>query len=216
MPLDGAFIHCLKNELESAIDTHIDKIHMPSKNEFVFSLRGRGFSKKLFVSITPNSPRVCFTSEVFENPSNPPMFCMLLRKHISSGRIIGVESYGAERLICFKISSSNEMGDKITYSLMLEFIGNKTNLLLIDENNRIIDAARRSDLELSERLIQPGALYTLPESNGKTDILNGDISLAVDKVFANPTARLSDAILKSIGGLSPLLCREIAFRLMSL
>lgn len=213
MPLDGAFLCCLKKELEATIDSHIDKIHMPLKNEFVFSLRGRGFSKKLFVSISPNNPRVCFTSETFENPANPPMFCMLLRKHLSSGRIISIENNNSERLICFKIQATNEMGDKIIYSLILEFLGNKTNLILTDQTGRIIDAARRSDIESSERLIQPGAVYAMPESNGKTDILSGDLSFACDNIFKTPTAKLSDAVLNNVGGLSPLLCREIAFRL---
>ena len=213
MPLDGAFLCCLKKELEVTIDSHIDKIHMPIKNEFVFSIRGRGFSKKLFVSISPNNPRVCFTNESFENPANPPMFCMLLRKHLSSGRIIAVENTNSERLICFKIQATNEMGDRIVYLLILEFLGNKTNLILADQSGKIIDAARRSDIETSERLIQPGAVYSLPESNGKTDILIGDLSFAAQNIFKNPSSKLSDSILHCVGGLSPLLCREIAFRL---
>lgn len=211
MPLDGAFIYCLQNELKAVIDSHIDKIHIPAKNEFVLSIRGRGFSKKLFISIAPNSPRISFTDTTFENPANPPMFCMLLRKHLSSGRILDVNGEGAERLIRFKIQSTNEMGDRVTYTLMLEFIGHKTNLILLDENGKILDAARRSDIETGDRLIQPGANYTLPENSGKTDILTGDIDLATQKILTDGEKRLCDSLLNNIGGISPLICRELAF-----
>ena len=147
MPLDGSFIACLRQELKSTVDCHIDKIHIPAKNEFVFSVRGKNFNKKLFISISPGSPRVNFTDFTFENPSNPPMFCMLLRKHLASGRILNVDGYGAERIINFKIQSTNEMGDRVVNTLILEFLGQKTNLILLDETGRILDAAHRSNIE---------------------------------------------------------------------
>ncbi len=211
MPLDGSFIFCLRQELSAAIDCHIDKIHIPGRNEFVFALRGRGFSKKLFVSISPESPRISFTETTFENPANPPMFCMLLRKHLSSGRILSLEGQGTERLIKLNIQSTNEMGDKVINSLVIEFIGHKTNLILLDSESRIVDAARRSDIEAGGRLIQPGALYSLPESPNKIDILDGNLELAVERILETPDARLSDKLLQHIAGLSPLICREIAF-----
>lgn len=213
MPLDGSFIACLRRELEAATDCHIDKIHIPGKNEFVFALRGKGFAKKLFVSISPESPRISFTDTVFENPANPPMFCMLLRKHLYSGRILSVTGEGAERLIKFNIQSTNEMGDRVINSLVLEFLGHKTNLILLDGTGRIIDAARRSDIEAGDRLIQPGAMYSLPENSGKYDILTGDLSGAAKNILKHPDARLSDCILQNIAGISPLICRETAFRL---
>ena len=171
MPLDGSFIACLSKELRCTVDCHIDKIHMPAKNEFVFSLRGKNLSKKLFSSISPGSPRMNFTDVTFENPANPPMFCMLLRKHLASGRILSLDTNGAERLINLKIQSTNEMGDRVVNTLILEFLGQKTNLILLDETGRILDAARRSDIESGDRIIQPGAIYSLPENTGKTDIL---------------------------------------------
>lgn len=213
MPLDGAFLHCLSTELKTVIDCHIDKIHIPQKNEFVFALRGRGFSKKLFVSISPDSPRICFTETTFENPANPPMFCMLLRKHLASGRIIGISGHGAERLLRLDIQSTNEMGDRVVSSLVLEFLGHKTNLILLDESGRILDAARRSDLESGDRLIQPGARYSLPENTEKIDLLTGDLTSAVSRMINTPEMRLTDQLLNNIAGISPLICREIAFTL---
>ena len=213
MPLDGSFIACLRYELNAAIGCHIDKIHIPAKNEFVFSIRGKNLNKKLFISISPSCPRVSFTDTVFENPENPPMFCMLLRKHLASGRILSIEGIGAERIIIFKIQSTNEMGDRVVNSLILEFLGQKTNLILADESGRILDSARRSDIESGTRLIQPGAMYTPPENNDRIDLIMGDLKLATEKILVAGEMKLSDAILKNIAGISPLICREIAFNL---
>ena len=213
MPLDGSFIACLRNELSAAVNCHIDKIHIPAKNEFVFALRGKNFNKKLFIKVAPDCPRVSFTDAVFENPPNPPMFCMLLRKHLASGRIISVEGLGAERLIIIKVQATNEMGDRVINSLILEFLGAKTNLILVDDQGKILDSARRSDIESGARLIQPGAKYTPPENLDKTDLLTGDLNLAVGKILHIKEIKLSDAIIQNIAGISPLICREIAFNL---
>lgn len=213
MPLDGSFLACLRHELEAMVDCHIDKIHIPSKSEFVFGVRGKGFNKKLFISLSPESPRVSFTSATFENPSNPPMFCMLLRKHLSSGRIINIEGFGAERIINFKVLSTNDMGDRVTNTLVLEFFGAKTNLILLDSQGRIIDSARRSDIESSDRIIQPGAIYTPPKNTGKTDLLTGDLITAAKSILSIDHQKLCDSILKNIAGVSPLICREISYNL---
>lgn len=211
MPLDGSFIACLRHELSAAVDCHIDKIHIPAKNEFVFALRGKGFNKKLFISLSPESPRISFTETVFENPVSPPMFCMLLRKHLASGRILSVEGFGAERLIKFSVQCTNEMGDRVVNCLIIEFLGHKTNLILVDNNGRILDSARHSDIESGDRLIQPGAKYTLPENGTKTDLLLGDLTEAAKNILKFEAAKLSDAILQNIAGISPLICREITF-----
>ena len=210
MALDGALIHSLRLELCSANGCHIDKIHLPVKNEFVFALRSKGANKKLFISINPESPKVCFTDENFENPPIPPMFCMLLRKHLSGGKITSVEGIGAERIIIFKILSTNEMGDKVSYSLIVELLGHKTNLILVNENGKILDAARRSDIESLGRLIVPGALYTPPENDGRCDLISGDLLKAAEEIVKSELP-LYSAIIRRVAGVSPLLCREIAY-----
>ena len=211
MPLDGAMIHCLRAELQAAVDCHIDKIHMPGKNEFIFALRGRAGTKRLFLSLSPDCPRVSFTDTVLENPANPPMFCMLLRKHLASGRILAVEGIGAERLLLFRVQSTNELGDRVVNTLVCELTGHKTNLILLNGQGKILDAARRSDLEAGGRLIQPGILYVPPENSEKTDFLNGDLSKAAQESLQNSEKRLADGLLSHIAGISPLICREIAF-----
>lgn len=212
MPLDGAFINCLKSELSVLVNCHIDKIHLPSKNEYVFSLRGKGFSKKLYISLSPDCPRVSFTNQSFENPAAPPMFCMFIRKHICGGKITNVETMGAERIIIFTVSATNEMGDKVNYRLILEFLGSKTNLILCTQEGKILDSARRSDIETSSRLILPGAFYSAPEKDSRLDFLTDNPETAVENIIKS-NLPLSEALLKNIGGISPLICREISFLL---
>lgn len=211
MPLDGGFIHCLAAELQTAVDTHIEKVHIPSKNEFLFSLKGRGVHYKLFISVSPERPRVNFTTQVFENPETPPMFCMLLRKYLCGGRITAVKTQGCERLLIFEVQTTSELGDRVTVSVMVELMGHTANLVLVNEQGKIVDCARRSDFEKTGRLLQPGALYSFPEQNSKTDFLNGDIAAVTAKITQDD-APLHQAILKEIAGLSPLLCREVACR----
>lgn len=209
MPLDGAFLNCLRNELSLAVDCHIDKIHMPDKNEFVFSLRGKGKNFNLYISINPEAPRLSFTEQSFDNPASPPMLCMLLRKHLCSGRVVSVTGFGSERIVIFNIISTNEMGDRVQYSLITELTGHKTNLILVNNDGKVIDCARRSDIEAGGRLVIPGAVYTLPETDGRVDFLEGDLTVAAQEIIKKDIP-LADAILKNIAGVSPLICREIA------
>jgi predicted ribosome quality control (RQC) complex YloA/Tae2 family protein len=208
MPLDGAFLNCLRNELSLAVDCHIDKIHMPDKNEFVFSLRGKGKNFKLYISINPEAPRLSFTEQSFDNPNSPPMLCMLLRKHLCSGRVVSVEGLGSERVVVFNIIATNEMGDRVNYRLITELTGHKTNLILVNNDGKVVDCARRSDIESGGRLVVPGAFYTPPETDGRVDFLEGDLAFAIEEILSR-NIPLAESILKSIAGISPLICREI-------
>ncbi len=211
MPLDGCFIHCLAAELQTAVDTHIEKIHIPSKNEFLLTLKGRGCHYRLFFSISPDRPRVNFTTQSFENPEKPPMFCMLLRKYLCGGRITAVETYGCERLLCFTVQATNELGDRVALKLVCELMGHSANLILVGAEGKIIECARHSDLEKGGRLLQPGARYELPQSADKTDLLTGDLTAAAAKI-AQSGLPLPNAVLQQVAGVSPLLCRELALR----
>lgn len=211
MPFDGAFAYKIKQELSSAVDCHIDKIYQPSRDELVFLLRKKGFVKKLLICAKNGSARVCFTEEKFENPSVPPMFCMLVRKHFSSARLIEIKQKGLERIIELCFEATNEMGDRVNVKIVCELIGNRTNIILVGEGGRILDATRRSDIEENARLIQPGALYEYPESQGKEDFLNTPCSQLADKILLEKELPLSFAVLNVIDGLSPIVCREIAY-----
>lgn len=206
MAFDGAFLHKVVNELNIAVDCHIDKIYQPSRDELVFLVRKKGFVKRLYINIKPGSARLHFTENRYENPQTPPNFCMLLRKYLSSARLIEIYQPGLERIAELKFSATNEMGDLVNLSLICELIGNKTNLILVKEN-RIIDAVRHSDVETADRLILPGAIYEYPKSQDKLNPLKEN---STDFLNALPHP-LSKSLLNTIEGFSPLVCREIEF-----
>ena len=211
MAFDGAFLHKTVTELQTAENTFVDKIYQPSKDELVFLLRKSGFCKKLLINVRPGAARIQFTETKYENPAVPPMFCMLIRKYLSSARLLKVSQPGFERIAELTFSYTNEMGDIAEIRLAAEFIGNKTNIVLINENGKIIDALRHSDPESGGRMILPGAAYTYPEQRHKLDPLN----TAAEKIIEaaeKSSGELSSALLNTVDGFSPLLCREAVYK----
>ncbi len=202
MALDGAFLHKIMAELKSALDCHIDKIYQPSRDELVFSLRKKGFSKKLLISAKSGAQRVHFTENKYENPATPPMFCMLMRKYLSSARLVDITQPDLERVLIFVFSTSNEMGDIVEIKLVCELIGGKANIILVNSEGKIIDALRHSSVESGGRLILPTATYTLPE---KPDKLN-PLTVSAKEIEAETENR---SLLSAVEGFSPLICREI-------
>ncbi len=211
MPFDGGFCHKIAAELNAAVDCHIDKIYQPSRDELVFLLRKKGFAKRLLISAKSGAARVQFTDIKYENPDVPPMFCMLLRKHFSSARLVSIFQPSLERILRFKFETTNEMGDRVSPEIICELIGNQSNIVLLDSDGRIIDAIRRSDIEVAARIIQPGAVYEHPRSQGKLNPLDNEISVIAEKCLHNGELPLSRGILSVIDGFSPLIAREIAY-----
>lgn len=205
MAFDGAFLKVTVDELKSAIDCHIDKIYQPSKDELVFLVRKKGFVKRLFISVRAGASRIHFTENKFENPQVPPNFCMLLRKHLSSAKIMDISQNNLERIAILTLSSRNEMGDIVVFKLICELIGNQSNIILTNENGKIIDAIKRSDVENAKRLILPNAQYIDPPSLDKLNPL----SLNIDDYCKNLTEDISKELLNTLNGFSPLVCREI-------
>ncbi len=192
MPLDGIFLSQLHRELQTAVDCHVDKIHQPSRDVLVFLLRKPGFSGRLLLSARPQTPRVQFTTDLPENPAQPPAFCMRLRKWLSGARVTSVTQPGFERLLYLTFATTDEMGDRIAPRLAVELIGKQANLVLLGDDGRIIDAVRRTDVETATRILQPGARYLPPPAQQKLS--------------------LTRALLETVDGLSPLVAREIAHR----
>ncbi|MBO5912158.1 MAG: NFACT family protein, partial [Clostridia bacterium] len=212
MGIDGIYLYQLKSELESGLqNARIDKIHQPSKEELVLLLRSAVGTKRLLISIRPSAPRLNFTENTFENPSEPPMFCMLMRKHLSGARFQGVEDNGFERIVTLLFDGVNEMGDRVSLKLVTELIGKQTNLVLVGSDDRIIDSLRRSDIEAGGRMIQPGAVYTLPEKQIKLNLLKTDVDTVVNAA-KSVSAPLSKALVEVVDGFSPLIAREICVR----
>lgn len=202
MSFDGAFLHKTLQELKSAIDCHIDKIYQPSRDELVFLLRKKGFQKKLFISAKSGAQRIHFTENKYENPPSPPMFCMLMRKYLLSAGLIAISQPALERVVTFIFSATSEMGDITEIKLVCELIGGKANIILVNDEGKIIDALRRSDIETASRIILPGATYQLPE---KTEKLNPLLACA-DEILNGAENR---SLLQTVDGFSPLICREI-------
>ena len=210
MAFDGGFLHTVAQELQQAVDCHVDKIYQPARDVLVLQLRKKGFVKRLVLSAASGTARVHFTEQKQENPDTPPMFCMLARKIFSSAKLIAVEQKGLERVIEFTFDTANEMGDRIKPKIVCELITGSSNIILVSDDGKIYDAVHRSDIEKSDRLIMSGATYRYPDSQNKINILNADLDLVVNKVNECNNADLPSAILQTLEGMSPLVCREIS------
>lgn len=209
MALDGIFLHHLKKEIEAfAVGARVEKIHQPSKEELVFSLRSREGVKKLLVSARADSARIHFTEYPPENPAKPPMLCMLFRKHLLSSRITDVSQDGLERIVTIGFDSTNELGDPVHFSLVVEIMGRYSNAVLVDENGIIVDALKRIDEEKSHiRTILPGEKYISPPAQNKLNILTEDIDVIQNKLNESkktPAKAFQDIVM----GVSPVICRE--------
>lgn len=209
MAFDGAFLCKTVEELKTALDCHIDKIYQPSKDELVFLLRKKGFVKRLLITVKNGSARLHFTENKYENPQVAPNFCMLLRKHLSSAKLIKISQPSLERIAEIELSATNELGDIVTLRLICELIGNQANVLLVKEG-RIIDALRHSDVETAKRLILPGAIYEYPPSQEKLDPRSVDKDILCKTVLSSEK-EISKSLLALLDGFSPLVCREIEF-----
>ena len=209
MAFDGGFLHTVVQELNQAIDCHVEKIYQPARDVLVLSLRKKGFAKKLVLSAASGTARVHFTEQKYENPETPPMFCMLARKIYSSSRITAVSQKGLERVIEFTFDTTNEMGDRISPKIVCELIGNSSNIILVGEDGKIYDAVHRSDID-ADRLIVSGAMYRYPDTQNKINILDCDINDVAAKIFDNQSDDLSGSLLNTLQGVSPLVCRELA------
>ncbi|MDY4191957.1 MAG: NFACT RNA binding domain-containing protein [Oscillospiraceae bacterium] len=213
MALDGAFLHELAHELSSVLlDSRVDKVYQPSREEIVLLMRWRGGSARLLMSAAADSPRIHFTKTNPENPKSPPMFCMLLRKHLGSGRLVEIRQLGMDRILHLVFESVNEMGDLVRLTLAVEIMGRHSNIILVGPDGRVIDAVKRIDLEMSSvRQVLPGIGYVLPPpQTGKLSLLEsrGDEILARIEELENTD--LSKALMKVLQGVSPVLCREAA------
>ncbi len=214
MSLDGIFLRHIAKELrQDALGGRIAQIYQPNKDELVFILRTFTGSKRLLISARANSPRVHFTNHPPENPASPPMFCMLLRKKLGSGKLTDIRQEGLERTLFFDFDTVNELGDCVKLTVAAEIMGKYSNVILIGENGLIIDSLKRVDMTTSNlRLVLPNLKYELPPAQDKLDPLSFDMYKAADRVLSAGQP-LSKAILNSIRGVSPVVCREIEYNL---
>lgn len=214
MALDGITLRFIKTELENALLTaRVEKVHQPAKCEIVLQMRTRAGACRLFLSAESASPRIHLTQFPTENPQNPPMLCMLFRKHLAGSVLTGIRQEGLDRILFLDFSGTNEIGDKVSLSLCIEITGQHSNIILIDERGKIIDAVKRVDeTKSSYREVLPGGTYVLPPRQDKVNLLEADLQSAVKRIFENPAQALATAFLKTVEGISPIVARELAFR----
>ncbi|MBQ8960172.1 MAG: NFACT family protein [Ruminococcus sp.] len=212
MALDGAFLYAVKRELEPLIGGRVDKIHQPSREEVVIGLRTKQGAKKLYISANAGSARVHVTEKQVDNPQVPPMFCMLLRKHLGSGRLTAVRQDGLERILFLDFECVNELGDVVTVTLACEIMGRCSNLIVIGSDGRVIDSIKRVDEEMSrQRMVLPGMRYTMPPRDDRLNFLVCQPEEIIARLSENVPAELSKALIRSCEGISPVLAREWAF-----
>ena len=214
MAFDGIFLRHIKKEIENKlIDSKVDKIYQPFRDEIILSMRSREGTDKLLISARADSPRINITSESYVNPKTPPMLCMLLRKRLSGARLRAVTQPELERVLFLEFDAKNEFGDTILLKLAVEIMGQYSNIILIDENNNIIDAVKRVDATMSgQRLVLPGMKYEQPPKQKKLSMLEYDAEDIVRAVESlSGTMPLSKGLLSVIQGISPIICRELEY-----
>lgn len=213
MALDGVFLHLVKEEIsEILIGGRIEKIHQPSREELVLQVRAKGGTRKLIISIAAGTARVHITVAEIENLKSPPMFCMLMRKHLSSGRLVDIRQDGQERILYFDFESANELGDMQNLTLVVEIMGRHSNLILVGSDGKIIDSIKRVNQEMSSvRLVLPGVSYHIPPREEKLSLIDFDAEKFSAEINKFPTLSLSKAIMKIIEGISPVFAREAEF-----
>lgn len=211
MPLDGIFLNQLTQEVADAIvGGRVDKIHQPARETVVVSMRAKGGNKKLLLCASASNPRMHFTELPQDNPKSPPMFCMLMRKHLTGAKLLEVRQLGLDRVVHFRFETANELGDRVVLTLAVEIMGRHSNVILVDQENRVIDAVKRVTDEMSRvRPVLPGMSYTLAPAPNRLSIFTAKPSEILERV-GQSQEELSKAISKALDGMSPLVCREIA------
>ena len=209
MAFDAYFLSAVLEEIrEKCLGARIDKIHQPSRDTLILHLRCREGREKLLFAANPTAPRLHLTAASPENPAEPPMFCMLLRKHLLGARLTEITQPPMERAATFTFDCTDEMGFPVQKRLVAELMGRTCNLYLLNPDGRILDCLRRVGLdESSKRAALPGLNYQEPEPVAKLPAESADFAAILEGVGADV---LADRLMDTLGGLSPLVCREAA------
>lgn len=218
MSLDGTFLHCVVSEMLSAglVGGRIDKVYQPSREEIIISIRSAGKHNKILISSNSMSARVGMTERTAENPSAPPMFCMLLRKHLSGGKLLDITQDGLERIINFDFECMNEIGDMVINRLTAEIMGRHSNIILMTKKDgvyRVIDSIKRiTDDVSSVRRILPNIVYeTPPRDLSRVNFLTCSDDELINAVKQGEGKRLSKHMTACLEGVSPVFTRECAY-----
>ncbi|MEK4485122.1 NFACT RNA binding domain-containing protein [Psychrobacillus sp. FSL H8-0484] len=210
MAFDGLFTISMKTELQQLVTGRISKIHQPNAQEILMQIRAQGKNYKLLFSVHPSYSRVQITNETIDNPATPPLFCMVLRKHLEGGIISSIRQHETDRIIIFQIQSKNEIGDDITREIHMEIMGRHSNLLLVDPSrNLILECIKHLSPSMnSYRTILPGQPYIAPPTQNKLHPL----VYSEELLNVIQSAHESKEIVEQISGFSPLHAKELLYR----
>ena len=173
MTMDGLNLFAASREIAWLAGGKIEKIHQPEKDELVLAVRAGGNHYRLLLSANPSHARAQLTGSKRANPLDAPAFCMLLRRRIAGGRILSVTQPHMDRVLEITIEAQNELGDLAPYRLIGEIMGKYSNIILVDDQGRILDAIRRVGPGMSSvRMLLPGLTYSPPPAQDKREILN--------------------------------------------
>jgi len=212
MPLDAICLRAVLHELRpQLIGARIDKVQQPARDQIILLLRG---NLRLLLNAGANQPRIQLTNILRDNPAQPPMFCMLLRKHLVGARVLAIEQPDLERMVILTLQCTDEFGEISQKQLVLECMGRRSNLVLLDAQGRIVECLRRVDADLSAaRQLLPGLFYRLPTPLDKLSLLTQEEdSIALARRGGEEEAAVDKWVLDHYTGISPLIARELAFR----
>ena len=211
MAFDAFYLSAVLDEIrEKCAAARVEKIFQPSRDTLIFLLRCKEGREKLLIAANPTAPRLHLTAASPENPPEPPMFCMFLRKHLMGARLNAVSQPDMERAAAFTFDCTDEMGYPIQKRLVVELMGRTCNVYLLGPDDRILDCLRRVGLDETSRPALPGLHYQPPLPVTKRDprgLTEGDFASILQAPGADV---LADRLMDTFGGLSPLVCREAA------
>ena len=212
MAFDATLLTAVLDEVrDRCLEARVEKIHQPSRDTIIILLRCKEGREKLLFAANPTAPRLHLTTASPENPAEPPMFCMLLRKHLSGARLNSVTQIPMERCAIFTFDCTDEMGYPVQKKLVCELMGRTCNIYLLSPEGRIIDCLRRIGLdESAKRAALPGLNYQEPEAVTKEDPRTWEAPNYVNFLNAPGSDVLAQRLMDALGGLSPLVCREAA------
>ena len=212
MPLDAICLQAVVEELRpQLLNLRIDKVQQPARDQVILLLRG---NKRLLLNAGANAPRIQLTEVLRDNPAEPPMFCMLLRKHLVGARVADITQPPLERLVRMELDITDDFGQPGKRTLVLEAMGRRSNLILLDGEGRVIDCMRRVDADMSAaRQVLPGLYYEPPAAVGRLPVTEETEAGFREKLAAaNPERQIDAFLLDNYFGISPLMARELAFR----
>ncbi|MEH7389135.1 Rqc2 family fibronectin-binding protein [Bacillus sp. JJ1474] len=214
MSFDGLFTRAMTEELTRELKGgRINKIHQPYKNEIILVVRANGKNHKLLLSAHPSYARVQLTNETHDNPAEPPMFCMLLRKHLEGYFLEDIKQVDLDRIMIFEVKGRNEIGDTSYKQLIVEIMGRHSNITLVDKTrNMILDSIKHVSFAVnSHRAILPGHEYILPPSQNKLNPFEADETEVLRQLDFN-SGKLDKQLVSSFAGISPLFAKEVIFQ----